>query len=265
MPTQRVSARTNAAARRNLPWLAPEDRERELLEAAAVRRTDARTLREIAGLAPVAPSAHRMPPSALRVRPCKGPNILYCLGHRELFDIWLFWDPEALGPVREDALTRLDAHLRWFEPERGASGAARDARLIELVTAFLARHEGCAVRVCLDSSAEYAEVIGSGEEAWTVFCLSEDDPLWEQVCLAHVERCRREVDRFKREKHVRHESWEERVQWKKDREMWTRHLQAAEKELRERGTLWPEGPHVGDVLEQLRSVPLSRPLVSSVP
>ncbi len=264
MPAERVSARTNAAARRNLPWLAPGARGRGLLEAAAAQRADPLTLREIADLAPVPPSAHRMAPAALRVRPCKGPNILYCLGHRELFDIWLFWDPEAVGPVHEDAVSRLDAYLRWFEPERGASGAARDARLVELVTAFLARHDGCAVRVCLDSSAEYSEVIGSGEEAWTVFCLSEDDPLWEQVCLAHVERCRREVDRFKREKHVRHESWEERVQWKKDREMWTRHLQAAEKELRERGRLWPVGAHVSDVLEQLRSVSLSRPLVFPV-
>lgn len=264
MSTKRAPETRGGRTRGTAPWLVRVAPERESMDA-AVRTSEAHTLREIAELQPASPRGHRMAPSALRVRPCKGPSILYCAGHRELFDIWIFWDPANFGEVREDAISRLETYLRWFEPDRGPNGAARDARLVELVAAFLGRHEGCRIRACADTSSEYAEVIGSGEEAWTVFCLSEDDPLWERVSLARVERCRREVERFKRDRLDHPQSWEERVRWKKDREMWTRHLREQEKTLRTTGRLWTDHVPFGDVLEQLRSVPIERPLVTLVP
>lgn len=217
-------------------------------------------LRELAELRPMPPRPRRVAPSVLRVRPCKGPAILYCRPHRELFDAWIFWDPAAYGDVHEDAVRGLEAYLSWLEPERGPSGKARDARLVELVTTFLKRHPSCAVRVCRDGSSEYAEVIGQGEEAWTVFCLSEDDPFWEQACLAQVERCRREIHRLRHGRPNRLLSYDERVQRMKDREAWTRHLRLLEKDLRKTGRLWPDHVPFGDVLELLRSAPWQEPL-----
>ena len=202
-----------------------------------------------------------MVPSFLRIRPCKGPGILYCLPHRELFDVWIYWNPAAYGDIREEAVRSLEAYLTWLEPDRGPNGIARDARLVDLVAAFFERHEGCPTRGCRDSSAEYAEVIGSGEEAWTVFCLSEDDPFWERACLAQVERCRREIHRLQHDRSDRFRSYNERIQRKMDREAWARHLRVHEKELRKTGRLWPDHIPFGDVLEMLRSIPLREPPV----
>lgn len=229
------------------------------------RKPESPTLRDVAELVSTLPGGHVLPPSALRSRPCKGPSILYCLEHRELLDIWTFWDPAAYGDMGRDAISRLEAYLASREPDRGPIGLSRDARVVDLVTAFLDRHAGCRIRACSDRSREYAEVIGSGEEAWTVFCHSEDDTLWERVCLAQVERCRREVERFRRHRSDPRSSWEERVAWTKERELWTRDLRAHEKELRETGRLWPDHVPFGDVLEQLRSAPLGRRLVAEAP
>ncbi len=260
MPAQPVLDGGGEATRRvrtRLPDRRPESEALQITVQGPARRP----LRAVADLASASRRAHRVTPSFLRERPCKGPAILYCLVHRELFDVWTFWNPEAFGEISGDVVAALERYLAEREPDRGPAGASRDARVLDLVAAFLERHDGCRVRSCDDGSREYAEAIGSGEEAWTVFCQSEDDPLWERVSLAQLERCRREVERFAhyRPEHVA--TWEERVEWHQERDMWVRHLRALEKKLKTTGRLWPDHVPFGDVLEQLRSTPLEPRLV----
>lgn len=260
-PAERRPGATSGEPPKDATRLFQHPTEIETLESAPATRDEGHTLRHVAELVSTPRRGHSMPPSALRSRPCKGPSILYCLDHRELFDIWIFWDPAAFGDVPEDGVARLEAYLAKREPNRGPVGASRDARTVELVAAFLHRHEACRVRACLDSSPEYEDAIGTGEEAWTVFCQSEDDTLWERVCLAQLERCQREVAHFHhRPDHAL--SWEERVLWKKDRVAWTHELRDQEKELRKTGRLWPDHVPFSDVVEQMRATPVERRLVA---